>query len=66
LRALLYLLELDEFVGLAQLFEVRHRLGVVEAVFVVDFTIARQLTKLPPSSSSSVSSATNTLNAPKL
>jgi len=42
----MYLLELDEFVSLAQLFEVCHRLGVVEAVFMVDFTVARQLAKL--------------------
>ena len=41
-----YLLELGELVGLAQLFEVRHRLGVVETVLVVDFTVTRQLTKL--------------------
>jgi len=46
LGKILYLLELDEFVSLAQLFEVSHRLGVVEAVFVVHLTVARQLTKL--------------------
>jgi len=40
------LLELDELVVLAQLFEVRHRLGVVEAVVVVDLAISRQLAEL--------------------
>ena len=40
------LFEFAEVVVFAQSFEVRHRLGVVEAVLVVDFTVACQLTKL--------------------
>ena len=40
------LFELDELVVLAELFEVVHRLGVVEAVVVVDLAISRQLTEL--------------------
>jgi len=42
----LNLFELDELVVLAELFEVVHRLGVVEAVVVVDLAISRQLTEL--------------------
>jgi len=41
-----YLLELDEFVSFAQLFQIRHRLRVVQTVFVIHFTVARQLAKL--------------------
>jgi len=42
----LHLFKFDEFFSLAQLFEVCHRLRVVEAVFVVHFSVACQLTKL--------------------
>ena len=45
-RIFAYLLELGEVVVLAQLFEVGHSLGVVEAVVVVDFTVTCQLAEL--------------------
>jgi len=41
-----HLLEVAEFVVLAQLFEVVDSLGVVEAVVVVDFAVTCQLTEL--------------------